>query len=87
MVNDKRRFKATINGKTYTIVGNSSTEHMNAVTTMMNEQITQLKKLAPELSREDVATLLAFNAISDQLNKQVELENLKKSVEDQTEDK
>jgi len=46
---------------------------MQTVTRMMNEQINQLKKLAPDMSDQEIATLLAFNAISDQVDKQAEL--------------
>ncbi|WP_055679728.1 cell division protein ZapA [Secundilactobacillus kimchicus] len=68
MDNQKRRFKATVDGKTYTIVGNRSESHMKAVTEIMNEQLAQIKKLAPQTSKEEAAILLAFNAISDQLD-------------------
>ncbi|RRK11105.1 cell division protein ZapA [Lactiplantibacillus garii] len=73
MTANKRRFKAEIDGHTYTIIGTASDRHMQTVTRMMNEQIKQLKKLAPDLSDQEVATLLAFNAISDQVDKQAEL--------------
>ncbi|CAM3033407.1 cell division protein ZapA [Lactiplantibacillus plajomi] len=80
MTETKRRFKAEIDGKTYTIIGTASDRHMQTVTRMMNEQIDELKKLAPNLSDQQVATLLAFNAISDQVDKQAEL--LKMQTED-----
>lgn len=68
MDNQKRRYKAVVDGKTYTIVGNRSEGHMKAVTDIMNEQLEQIKKLAPQTSKEEAAILLAFNAISDQLD-------------------
>lgn len=73
MATSKRRFKAEIDGQDYTIIGSASDRHMQTVTRMMNEQIAQLKKLAPELSDQKIATLIAFNAISDQVDKQAEL--------------
>ncbi|ALC09190.1 Cell-division Z-ring component, stimulator of FtsZ polymerization [Lactiplantibacillus plantarum] len=73
MTANKRRFKAEIDGRTYTIIGTASDRHMQTVTRMMNEQVAQLKKLAPDLSDTEIATLLAFNAISDQVDKQAEL--------------
>jgi len=73
MATSKRRFKAEIDGHDYTIIGNASDRHMQTVTRMMNEQIVQLKKLAPDLSDQAIATLIAFNAISDQVDKQAEL--------------
>ncbi|MFB9770150.1 cell division protein ZapA [Lactiplantibacillus modestisalitolerans] len=73
MAASKRRFKAEIDGQTYTIIGTASDRHMQTVTRMMNEQIEQLKQLAPTLSDREIAILLAFNAISDQVDKQAEL--------------
>lgn len=67
MAEDTHRFKAVIAGKTYTIVGQATDEHMRAVTEVLNEQFTQLKQLSPNMSKEDAAILMAFNAVSDQL--------------------
>lgn len=67
MTEQTHRFKAVIAGKTYTIVGQTSDEHMRAVTEVLNQQFTQLKQLSPNLSKEDAAILMAFNAVSDQL--------------------
>ncbi|AVK60716.1 cell division protein ZapA [Lactobacillus sp. CBA3606] len=83
MTANKRRFKAEIDGHTYTIIGSASDRHMQTVTRMMNDQIEQLKKLAPDLSDQEIATLLAFNAISDQVDKQAEL--LKMQADDANE--
>ncbi|KRM74659.1 cell division protein FtsZ [Secundilactobacillus collinoides] len=76
---NKRRFKAVIDGQSYTIVGNKTEAHMQAVTELMNQQLDQLKKLAPSMTKQEAATLLAFNAISDQLDKAAELDQLKQS--------
>ncbi|MFC6260458.1 cell division protein ZapA [Levilactobacillus fujinensis] len=67
MTEETHRFKAMIAGKSYTIVGQATDEHMRAVTDVLNEQLTQLKQLAPNMSKEDAAILMAFNAVSDQL--------------------
>lgn len=67
MTEQTHRFKAVIAGKTYTIVGQATDAHMQAVTEVLNQQYTQLKQLSPQLSKEDAAVLMAFNAISDQL--------------------
>ncbi|WP_439646114.1 cell division protein ZapA [Secundilactobacillus silagei] len=58
----RRRFKAVIDGQSYTIVGNQTEAHMRAVTELMNQQLAQLKKLAPDMSKEEASILLAFNA-------------------------
>ena len=67
MTEQTHRFKAVIAGKPYTIVGQATDDHMRAVTTLLNEQFKQLKQVSPDISKEDAAVLMAFNAISDQL--------------------
>ena len=74
MAEQTHRFKATIAGKSYTIVGQATDDHMQAVTTLLNEQFKQLKQVSPEMSKEDAAVLMAFNAISDQLKLAAKLE-------------
>jgi len=68
LAEQKRRFKAVIAGKSYTIVGPGSQAHFETVTQLLNEQLTQIHRLDPKLSREEAAMLLAFNALSDQVN-------------------
>lgn len=80
----RRRFKAVIDGQSYTIVGNRSEAHMRAVTELMNKQLAQLKKLAPDMSKEEASILLAFNAISDQLEKAEAYDKLKKQGDETT---
>lgn len=70
-----------LNGKTYTLIGSSSDEHMESVSKLLNDELTKLKKQVNNISTEDAAILLAFNAISDQLDKELELEKLKNKVE------
>ncbi|MFC6290247.1 cell division protein ZapA [Levilactobacillus angrenensis] len=67
MTEETHRFKAVIAGKSYTIVGQATDEHMRAVTEVLNQQFSQLKELSPNISKEDAAILMAFNAVSDQL--------------------
>lgn len=76
---EKRRFKAEIAGKSYTIVGKQSAQHMEAVTHLVNHQMDQLHQIDPSLSKEDLAILMAVNAVSDQIikeNRIMELESL-----------
>lgn len=68
MSDDKRRFKATINQKDYLIVGPGSDQHMATVTKLLNDQLNEIFKQNPNLSAEDAAILIAFNAISDEVN-------------------
>ena len=67
MSEEKRRFKAVIGDKTYTIIGPGSEQHFITVTKLLNERLEQVKTLAPDLSAEDQAILVAFNSVSDQV--------------------
>ena len=67
MSEEKRRFKAVIGDKAYTIIGTGSEQHFLTVTKLLNERLDQVKKLAPDLTAEEQAILVAFNAVSDQV--------------------
>lgn len=83
-MDEKRRFRATIAGKTYTIIGNRSATHLNAVVELVNQQLEQLAQLSPDLSLEDRCVLMAVNAVSDQLLKEQELLCLEQSMASQS---
>ena len=76
MMENKRRFRATIAGKEYTIVGNRSATHLNQVVELVNQQLDQLTELAPMMSQADRAVLMAVNAVSDQLVKEQRIAEL-----------
>ena len=67
MSEEKRRFKAVIGDRAYTIIGPGSEQHFLTVTKLLNERLDQVKKLAPDLTAEEQAILVAFNAVSDQV--------------------
>lgn len=71
-----RRFKVEIDGQTYTVIGKHSPEHMKAVVDTVEEQLNQIKEMMPSLSKERAAILIALNAVSDQLEKQAQLNQL-----------
>lgn len=77
----KKRFKAKIAGKDYTIVGSLSATHLNTVVDLVNQQIDQLTELAPELSNADRCVLMAVNAVSDQLQKEKKIIELEAELE------
>lgn len=79
---EKRRFKAVIAGKEYTIVGHRSAQHLSTVTEIINLQLEQLADLAPDLSVADRSILMAVNAISDQLTKEQEIAYLQKEIKE-----
>ena len=71
-----RRFKVEIDGQTYTVIGKHSPEHMKAVVATVEEQLNQIKEMMPSISKEKAAILIALNAVSDQLEKQAQLNQL-----------
>jgi cell division protein ZapA len=73
--NEKRRFKATIGGKDYVLIGKGTTEHMQAVTDLLNEQLKQLHEAMPSSTEEQRAILIAFNAISKQFEIEEKVNN------------
>lgn len=78
---NKTRYKAEIAGQTYTIIGSESKPHMDAVVSLANKQLNQLKKAAPETTREQSSVLLAINALSDQLHMQEKINELTEKIE------
>ncbi|EOH96229.1 MULTISPECIES: cell division protein ZapA [Enterococcus] len=78
----QNRYKATVAGQTYTIIGQESKQHMDMVLALVNEQLNEIKNLSPEITAEKAAILLAINAVSDQVKKQEELLQLKKHQAD-----
>lgn len=74
----KKRYKAVISNQTYTIIGHESSQHMDMVTKLVNDQLKEIKGLSASINTEEAAILLAINAISDQLKKQEELLKLQK---------
>ena len=72
----KQRYRANIAGKTYTILGTKSHQHMHSVIKLLNEQWSELSEVAKDCSNEEKAILLAINAVSLQLEKQKELMTL-----------
>lgn len=83
---EKNRFKATIAGKVYTIVGQKDPSHLQVVVDIINNQLNQLNELAPELTYSDRSILMSVNAVSDQLIKEariVELEEEIKQLQDE----
>ncbi|XJS11472.1 cell division protein ZapA [Aerococcaceae bacterium WGS1372] len=78
---EKLRFKATIAGKVYTIVGQKDPNHLQDVVDIVNNQLDQLSELAPELSYSDRSILMSVNAVSDQLSKEARIIELEKEID------
>lgn len=81
MKSENKRLKAKIGGKEYTVIGKYPEEHLKTVFRLVNKQLDELQKLAPHLSKEDRAVLLAVNAVSDQLESEARLKKNEPSSE------
>lgn len=77
---EKSRYKAVIDGKSYTIIGTKNKQHMDLVNQLVNDQLKEIHQLSPAINQEDAAILLAINAVSDQLTKQTKILQLEKEV-------
>lgn len=73
----KRRYKATINGKNYILIGDYTQEHFETATAIAQEQLDQIQRLAPTLDEEQAAILLAINTISTQIKLEKEMMHLR----------
>ena len=80
MAKAKIRYKAVIANQSYTIIGQETSQHMDRVTRLVNEQLQEIRQMAPQTSQEEAAILLAVNAISDQLKKQEELLTIRETM-------
>lgn len=81
MAKAKIRYKAVIANQSYTIIGQESSQHMDRVTKLVNQQLEDIRQLSPQISEEEAAILLSINALSDQLKKQEEILLLKEKVD------
>ncbi|MGX7030722.1 cell division protein ZapA [Vagococcus zengguangii] len=77
---NKTRYKAEINGETYTIVGTETKAHMDAVTGLANHQIDKIIELSPDTSLTKAAVLLAINVLSDELHLQEKCNQLETEI-------
>ena len=80
MAKAKIRYKAVNANQSYTIIGQETSQHMDRVTRLVNEQLQEIRQMAPQTSQEEAAILLAVNAISDQLKKQEELLTIREKM-------
>ncbi len=76
MSQEKNRYKATIAGKSYTIIGKETKEHMDIVMDVVNQQLEEILQYSPQMTEEQSAILLAVNTVSDQIKKQEQILNL-----------
>ncbi len=77
---EKNRYKAVIDGKTYTIIGSKNKQHMDLVNQLVNDQLKEIRQISPSVTKEEGAVLLAINAVSDQLTKQTRILHLEKEI-------
>lgn len=82
MSGNKIRYKATIAGKNYTIIGARSEKHLQLVEQTVDEQLKKIEQLTKGLDLEKRAILTAVNAVSDQIELQLRIQLLEAEIED-----
>lgn len=81
MASQGTRMEVEIFGEYYTIVGDSSKEHIIKVAQYVNNRMKQLAARNPRLSRAQVAVLVGLNLAEDFLRLQEEHDGLVKIIE------
>ena len=81
MSGNKIRYKATIAGKSYTIIGARSEKHLQLVEQTVDEQLKKIEQLTIGLDLEKRAILTAVNAVSDQIELQLRIQALEAEIE------
>ncbi|MGB3160852.1 cell division protein ZapA [Carnobacterium sp.] len=80
MTQGKIRYKVTIAGKKYTIIGARPEAHLKMVAEIVDKQMGQIENLSKDLDPERRAVLTAVNAVSDQVDMQIKLEELQNKL-------
>ena len=80
MSQGKIRYKAMIAGKPYTIIGARPEAHLKIVAELVDKQMRQIESLSKDLDPERRAVLTAVNAVSDQVDMQIKLEELQNKL-------
>ena len=57
MTEQKKRYKAVIANQSYTIIGRESKQHMDMVTKLVNDQLTEIMGLSSQVDKEQAAIL------------------------------
>lgn len=78
---DKVRYKATIAGKEYTIIGARSVKHLQVVEKTLDEQLKQIEILTKGLDPERRAVLAAVNAVSNQIEMQIKMQSIEEEMQ------
>ncbi|AIG65359.1 cell division protein ZapA [Weissella tructae] len=71
---NKTRYKGMILGEEVVISGTKGETHMDAVFEIVNKQLKELAHMNENLTREQMLTLMAINAVSDQVTMQAEMD-------------
>ena len=80
MTEIKRRYRTTIAGREYTILAKKPVEHLDVVSEIVNDKIVQIKEAMPILDIEQQSVLVSINAVSESIEKQEEIDRLKKMI-------
>lgn len=82
MSQGKIRYNVTIAGKAYTIIGARPEVHLKMVAETVDKQMRQIESLSKDLDPERRAVLTAVNAVSDQFDMQIKLNELQTKLDE-----
>lgn len=82
MTQNKKRYKAVIGDRAYTIIGKESKAHMDIVTALANNQLRDILNMSDTTTMEQAAILLAVNALSDQVKKESKVIEMEKEIQE-----
>lgn len=82
MAQNKKRYKAVIGDRAYTIIGKESKAHMDIVTALANNQLRDILNMSDTTTMEQAAILLAINALSDQVKKETQVIEMEKEIQE-----
>ncbi|MGY3751110.1 cell division protein ZapA [Vagococcus acidifermentans] len=80
MTQKNKRYKTTIGGKPYTIIGSEDKQHMDIVSKLANEQLAEIMSQSATLTGEQAAVLLAINTLSEQVKQQEKILDYEKQL-------
>ncbi|MCA0986290.1 cell division protein ZapA [Guptibacillus algicola] len=80
---DKVRTTVDIYGEQYKIVGDKSHQHIQEVSTIVDEKMREIKGMNPYLDTKRLAVLTAVNIVNEYVMIKKELEELKKKLREE----
>ncbi|OCS88385.1 cell division protein ZapA [Caryophanon tenue] len=76
----KNRIDVTIHGTSYKIIGTESVEQIRLVASLVNDKMTEISEMNPNLDTARLAVLTAVNAVNEYVELQKYVEQLEQEL-------